>query len=509
MSHLLLYNKPHGNVSGCTLAITGTLPGYQSSLAYEGRLQVSGARGSVTLTSWTGALPPGAQVSYDSGAEQIVVTWPAYSPGSNADIPNLDFQSGDVGFADGAGIDIRNIPGQAPADPSVPDDTWYMHYQNVGGESNAMSQAYIRATPGKTYTASVDLWRASTRKHADGGAVRILFYDANKNQIDGQDGNVVKEQTDRQWHTSSVSKVAPANAAFVRLGVSFFRIHDNDEVLAANLQWNGAFTDGTQAQGTDAASPYPVTFSVRDSMGCRATWTGTIQGVAVSVIADLDFESGDFTDKTGRVWTVQSATITDRWGLQPVQEPTVVPNPAGSGLVMSKCPDTAVHDGTFDYLGYDNLGLTSALGTDAFGANADFWIDMDVRLNVHGNDTNDSKSFLCLTAFGGRTTFGARGFTTSPARMENTVANAALIRTSSTAVNIVPGQWFHFSASRQGDTLTCSVNGTVYATYSGASAWSLGATTSVIIGNGQGGGASTDGWPGQVDNILILRGVPA
>lgn len=505
MSHLLLYNKPHGNVSGCTLAIVGALPDYGKDQAYQGRLPVFGARGSVTLTSWTGTLPPGAQVAYDNGAQQIVVTWPAYSPGTNADVPNLDFQSGDVGFADGAGIDIRSIPGQTPVDPAVPDNTWYMHYQNVGGESAAMSQAYIPAVPGKTYTASVDLWRASTRKHADGGAVRIIFYDANKKHISGNDGNVVKEQTDRQWHTSSVSMAAPANAAFVDLGVSFFRIHDNDEVLAANLQWNGAFVDGTQAQGTDGAVPYSVTFSVRDSMGCRATWQGAITvepGQAFSISFDDDL----VTDSTGHAWDLTTKALPGT-GMPTVTVPFLDSTLALSGQCMSLCPDSDnATAGLRDYSpsfvsGASTQGIRSTLGAYSPGKTEDFCLEMSLRVNQYLSGGGEAYGFCKVGVLR-----GAFSDTSPPQMYVFDISGGIFTTMESSTPPVTAGDYFHFALTREGDVVTLWKDGNPYARYSGGSNWDVNSDTIVYLGNVQGTLASGFGWFGQIDNVRFTVG---
>lgn len=498
MQHRLT-DKPHGDVSGCTLTITGTLPKYFSGVAYEGRLNVSGARGSVMLTSWTGELPPGAQVSFDSAAQQIVVNWPDYDAGVD-DLDNLNFEAGDDGSWDkGAGWTI--MQGVTAPDPNDPGSLWQAQFANQGGESEIMSRRAIKAVPGKAYTASVDVQQGASSKNHAGAAVRLRFFDASGNVTLVGDGNVVKSGSNSEWSGSSVTVVAPADAATVKLGAAAFRNHENASLWVDRFVWNGAYASASL--GTNGSASYPVTFTVRDSHGCRSTWEGTVTGIAVETVADLDFEAGDFTDKTGRVWTVQSGTITDRWGSQPVTEPSVVANPAGNGLVFSKCPDTDNHDGTFDYFGHENLGLVAALGDSAFGTDADFWIDMDVRLNEHSAENNESVSFLCINSSGGRTTFGAR--VQSTASMENTVRDPNLHSESSAVVTVTPGQWFHFSLKREGDTLTCSVDGVAYAVYSGASAVNVRATDNIVLGHGDGGIASTLGWPGQIDNVKILR----
>lgn len=453
---------------------------------------MSGARGSVTLTSWTGTLPPGAQVSYDSGAEQIVVTWPAYSPGSNADIPNLDFQSGDVGFADGAGIDIRNIPGQNPVDPSAPDDTWYMHYQNVGGESNAMSTAYIRAVPGKTYAASVDLWRASTRKHADGGAVRILFYDANKNQIDGQDGNVVKEQTDRQWHTSSVSKVAPANVAFVRLGVSFFRIHDNDEVLAANLQWNGAFVDGTQAQGTDGTDPYLVTFSVRDSMGCRATLTGAIAAEPGQIIANLYFNTSLTDDPTGRLWEVTQASTFPKLSTGEYVD-------APSAMMPT---DASNYSSSYGY-------VSSELGADAFRTDVDFcfegflYLDPGDEANLSGN-LNTSFAKIGVPSNSGTGLVGLWASRANGGASRSFDVAAVAVTGPLTDVSIGYDRWYHWAMTREGSVMRFWFDGRLAYTADGGVLDFL-SSYLLVVGSAD-SPSNAVGFPGWIDAVRVTRG---
>lgn len=497
--HARLFNKPHLGVgTACTLALTGTLPEYGSSVAYTGTLQVSGGNGSVRLVSWNGNLPPGADVHFDATNKQIIVTWPAFASGY-IDLDNLNFEAGDTRWDLGAGWSI--MQGVTAPDPNDDGSTWQAQYADQGGSSEFMSHRAIPATPGKTYTASVDVQQGATSANNAGAAVRIAFFDAAGKRT-AFDGSVVKSGSNSEWHTSDISVECPADAVTVRLGAVAFRKRENHPLWVDNFAWNGAYQ--APSLGTNASADIPFNVTVADEDNCRAVWQGVIHGHPANIIANITFESGDFADSTGRVWTVDSGTVRDTNDSHPITEPTVIANPVGSGLVMTKCPDTDAIDGTFDYSGLENLGLRTDFGDDAPGLE-DFCIEMDVRLNAHTITTNESESFLALYAnSGSKTTFGARVASTAP--MENTIVSGALTRTLWNPPDVIPGQWFHFAVFRKGDQLACKYNGVTYAVYSGASSLNLSPTDSVVVGHGDGTIANTMGWPGQFDNILITRG---
>jgi hypothetical protein len=68
------------------------------------------------------------------------------------------------------------------------------------------------------------------------------------------------------------------------------------------------------------------------------------------------------------------------------------------------------------------------------------------------------------------------------------------------------GVYFHYALTRQGDLVSIWYNGSRVASYSGGSAWNIGATSGLYVGNGAGGSGSAFGWEGQIDDVRFTLG---
>lgn len=87
------------------------------------------------------------------------------------------------------------------------------------GTASATNTDQRPVTPGQVITASCMVNQGASSSGKANGAVLILWYDASHNQIAYKAGNVVSAGSN-DWRKSSITDVAPANAAYVAVGVS-------------------------------------------------------------------------------------------------------------------------------------------------------------------------------------------------------------------------------------------------------------------------------------------------
>lgn len=494
-----LYDVSHGKTTGIdisslpTMYIDGTLPDVPAGDSYEGRLQIHNNVGACTVKLLSGDLPGGYVLTVDNTNSQVVLTWPTRTLTST--LPNNNFAQGDTGYTKGAGWSI--VQGDNTLDPDDPGNSWEGLFVHQIGESAMMSTSLVPCTPGKTYTASIDVQTGNAREHSHGAAVRINFYDVSGTRLDGAggDGNVVKQTTGNAWAKSSVSVTAPPLANYISGGFASYRMHQDYALWVDNFQWN---VEGSDV-GTDTADIINLSLQVKDSLGRTADWSGTIN-VINATVATLNFNDDMVTDSTGRVWTLDSGVVTDRWGLQPVTAPYLDNTHAKEGSALSCCPDTNVHDGTFDYFGDANLGVHTILGSGAPETGTDFCLELFARINVYNETGNVAHAFANL----GGMMLGVR--LSTPVKLEATSIPAALTQITNTPTVVSTGVYFHYALTRQGDLVSIWYNGTRIVTYSGGSAWNIGATSALYVGNGNGSSATAFGWAGQLDNVRFTLG---
>lgn len=313
-----LYDVPHGQEGSVnavadlpSLYVDGTLANANSQLPYEGRLQIHNAVGACSVKLLSGDLPPGHSLSVDNSTLEVVVRWPAYVS-ATATLPNANFSEGDKGWDKGTGWSI--IEGNNVLDPSDSGNSWEGLFVHQMGESSMMSQSFIKAEPGKSYTASIDVQTGGAREHSHGAAVRLAFYDANGNKIGGDDGNVVKQTTGDGWATSSLTITSPPNTATIKGGVASYRMHQDIALWVDNFKWNVQ----QDSQGTNVQGDIPLSIEVKDSSGRTADWSGVIHvgSYAVSsrywrlwITANCDPGSGSYINLSLLALQAQSGGV--------------------------------------------------------------------------------------------------------------------------------------------------------------------------------------------------------
>lgn len=146
--------------------------------------------------------------TYVPGSLVRPVTAPVVSGGQPA---NGSFENGSTGWTLGSGF---SVTGAAHYEGSSA-----LQYDGTG-VANATSTDLRPVTPGQSITASCMVQQGASPSGKAGGAVLLLWFDASHAQISYKAGNTILSGSGGAWGRSTVTDVAPANAAFVAVGVS-------------------------------------------------------------------------------------------------------------------------------------------------------------------------------------------------------------------------------------------------------------------------------------------------
>lgn len=229
---------------------------------------------------------------------------PTAVPGAVATaIPNADFEGGDVDWLKDAGWAINTnlaFSGTYSAEYAGP------------GVGSIISGTKHPVAPGKAITASCFVHQGASDDGQASAAVVLRWYDDGDVFISDSAGNSVTTGAVGIWQKSTVSGVAPANAAKVAIGVSA----NNDWAVlnVDNFSWN--YVTGAAATGL-AYKAIGATTGPRTDIAFVDSNPDTITRVSGSFLAD-GFKDNDTITISGggvnlgveTVTTVTANTIT-------------------------------------------------------------------------------------------------------------------------------------------------------------------------------------------------------
>lgn len=207
---------------------------------------------------------PTAPFTNGGSSTGVTLAWPAATP--SGALANLNFELGNDGnwlLGNRWTIDTTAL---------VETGTQSAKYDGPGQSSLTHAQA-VPVTPGTSITASARISKGTTRQDFSGGAVVLSWLNAAGTPISFSVGNVVNTGSSA-FQTSTVTAIAPAGAALVRLAVSGSRDpkgRSSDKVYVDNVSWSHSY-----AIGGGAATNYAVVIRVRDGRGCQATLSQTV-----------------------------------------------------------------------------------------------------------------------------------------------------------------------------------------------------------------------------------------
>jgi hypothetical protein len=143
------------------------------------------------------------------------------------------------------------------------------------GFASAIATAGIPVTPGTSITASCMCQQGASAAGNLALNVELFWYDSGDVFISNNQGNIVNSGSGGAWISSSVTAVAPAGAAFVRIGASGNRVAENLPAWVDNFQWNYVSAGLPAGLVFKAVQP-----STGTSGGSEPVWPNTI-GVQV------------------------------------------------------------------------------------------------------------------------------------------------------------------------------------------------------------------------------------
>ena len=320
-----------------------------------------------------------------------------------------------------------------------------------------------------------------------------------KLSVDGQKSAVAPKDTHTQWIVGSLPDATVGDTVDFQYGVVAVAGYTVSVVSGAlppglSMDSSGHITGKLTARGD-----FSWSVAASDANGTSEPLSDACS-VTFKIIANLDFNSSLTADSTGRVWTLMTQNITDRFGSQPVTIPFLDSTLAMERSAMSCLPDTDNEDGTYDYNAGNNAGVSSVLGVGAPGATEDFCVEAFVRPNLHTSTDNTAAGFF---NFGG---LKAAVRSAAALAYETVTIPAGLTRTTGVVTHPVRGEYFHYALTREGDIVSIWYNGTLIEQYSGGSHWNIDSTSIFYVGNANGSIASALGWLGQIDNVRMTVG---
>ncbi len=158
---------------------------------------------------------------------------PASAPPPQPDeVTNGGFESGNTGWTLDAGFSIGEF-----GNGTHFQGTWSLQW-DLTGEGDAINNNATEVVPGQTITASCQVQQGASSSGQAGARVQVLWYDASDAFLSLSAGNTVDSTSNQNWKQSTVTAVAPANAAFARFAVFAFRLGGGDELWVDNCTWD-------------------------------------------------------------------------------------------------------------------------------------------------------------------------------------------------------------------------------------------------------------------------------
>ena len=148
---------------------------------------------------------------------------------------NPSFEDGDVGWTLADGWSIPEGYGYT--------GNWAARLDNVGAAgsqtpgSTIVNQNRVPVVPGQSISATAQIQQGASDVGHTGAAVQILWFDAQGNLISTSTGNYVIDGAHGDWHPSSVTGTAPANAAYACVAINGWNI-SSDPLYADDVSWS-------------------------------------------------------------------------------------------------------------------------------------------------------------------------------------------------------------------------------------------------------------------------------
>lgn len=279
-----LFNKPaafdieNGKPTG-KMWIDGYYDDYVSGEAYEGRVDIHGSIGLMTVKVLGGNIPPGATVTIDQLRKQVVVRWAAWSPPVQEvkEVLNGSFESDAYWEIVGPDTPARIETGWSP------NGKGNLTYRDRKGDYTVRGQWAPVSSVNRLITLKGKVEHGKSSKGNASCAMGLAWYDENRNLVREDFGDPITNGGKGRWYDAQVqSASSDRNIKFVRPAIKFGRKKQNHPIHAGQITWDHAYVDGY-----DEDDILWVEVEVTDSIHNKAVHRGTIDITGTYMISQL------------------------------------------------------------------------------------------------------------------------------------------------------------------------------------------------------------------------------
>lgn len=250
-----------------------------------------------------------------------IVQSQTYTAGALVPITNFGFESGATGWNFGGNIVIDTSPYSGTNCLMV----------NGTGTLYPTNSTFTPVTAGKSITANCMYAQGAASSGDNTGAVALIWYTAGMVEISKSIGNVITSSSGSSWKKSTVTGVAPATAAFVKIACKSYKTDTaahRFDYFTWNLFGTSSATNGLEfkavqsGNGTSGATePVWGTMLGDTVVDGTVTWQAISQTSVTWVASPILIsggteptwvaESGAFTLEAGIQWEAISMVVTD------------------------------------------------------------------------------------------------------------------------------------------------------------------------------------------------------
>ena len=262
-----LFEKPLGVFSPFPpLYISGVLPAYEPGAPYENRLQFHNNIGKchVEIVWEDSHLPPGSHAHVDNFTNEIVVTWPAYSPPEEEKpgILNWDFQLETLeGWNDlrgnSWGVEDSTVHNAAWATPG----NFVAAMRGVGRGEHVLESIPYPVDPGQSVMAR-SLWDQGPSNKDNNNLWTALAFWRNGTFIEERRGDRIHDRTNKSRHWSTINTTAPTIATDVTVRLIAGRRNGRNRVILVDTVETSGLS---YTVGTNVDDDYFIRLKLTDS----------------------------------------------------------------------------------------------------------------------------------------------------------------------------------------------------------------------------------------------------
>lgn len=270
--HFRLFNKPAAfdiKVGLPDMWIDGVYEDYDAGSPYEGRVQIHGSVGLVTVRVLDSNLPPGASVFIDQLSKEVVVKWGPWTPPTEEKrgVPNGDFENNSYWELIGPGTPATVETGWSP------NNKGNLTYRDQKGEYVVRGAWAPVSSVNRSIKITGKVEHGKSSKGNASCGVGLAWYDAERKLVREDFGDPVTNGGKGRWYdTSRTAASSDRTIRFVRPAIKFTRKKQNEPIHIGQIEWDHVYSEGYLEDET-----LFVEVEVKDSLHNTARHRGVIE----------------------------------------------------------------------------------------------------------------------------------------------------------------------------------------------------------------------------------------